>query len=297
MMHNAIGGGAAPSLTESVYYTGTDTLLEGYALCYDFNAADVNSENVTLTDLDVGEEYWNDARRVLVEKPQEGNKMHFAGVVAKRSDGMTGPGFVTIHKPGSICNVYAASDCDHEEAAGLASGQILNFVAGANGYQWEDDGFMGTGAAMVLQDVSRASTAGLIMAELMTGPPTGGIIDCDGTAADGSVSTVLSMVPCWSGVYRFSDGASASAGVIMSTNILVADGNVIGKKFKIEADAALISTAYSIVISTVAKAFYSTYDGTVASALIAVSADGDYFMFEFTGDRWRQIGGHEAAVT
>lgn len=297
MFTNMIHGGAAPNLTESVYYTGTDTLKEGYALCFDFNAADVNSENVALTAINVGEECWNDARRVLVEEPQEGNKMHFAGVVAKESDGMTGPGWVTIHRPGSICNVYAASNCDHEEGSGYSSGQILNFVAGASAYQFEDGGFMGCGAAMVLQDVDRSSTAGLVMAELMTGPPTGGIIDVDGIAATGSVSAIISMVPVWHGEYRFSDGAAASAGVIISTNILAAAGNCIGKKFKLKGDAALISTAVSIVVSTVAKACYSTYALAATSALCAVSADGDYFTFEFDGAKWRQISGHEAAAT
>jgi hypothetical protein len=105
------GGGTAPTLTRRVYYTGSDELLEGYALCYNYDASDVTAENLTLS-AGVAEEC--PARRLQVEKPSVNNCVHFAGVVSnKHASGFTGPGWVEINMPGSICNIYAAANVDH----------------------------------------------------------------------------------------------------------------------------------------------------------------------------------------
>ena len=42
-----VHGGAAETYTMRVYYSGSDTLYEGYALCFNFDALDVNAENRT----------------------------------------------------------------------------------------------------------------------------------------------------------------------------------------------------------------------------------------------------------
>lgn len=297
MFTNTVHGGAAPSMTTSVYYTGSDTLLEGYALCYDFNAADVNQENATQTSPNVGEEYWADARRVLVEKCQEGNKLHFAGVVAACSDNTTGPGWVTIHAPGSICNVYADADCDHETSDGTASGQLLQVTV--NSYAMTDvQGFAGTGAAMVLQDIDRDTTNDVIMAELQTGPPSGGY--CLATpgalissASGFSLSAIISAVPVYCGVYQFDDGSAATNGNIISTDILSTDGNWGGQKLLFRGSATLISNAVSAEVHAVNKGMSSTIASPLTSIAVNISADAEYMAIEFDGYMWQFLGGHE----
>jgi len=301
MFTNTIHGGAAPSMTTSVYYTGSDTLCEGYTLCYDFNAADVNQENVAQTSPDVGEDCWADARRVLVEKCTESNKIHFAGVVAAQSDGVTGPGWVTIHVPGSICNVYANSDCDHEDGAPRASGQVLNVCVGQ--YYMKTGGWCGSGSAMVLQDIDR-STAGLVMAELQVGPPSGGVCDVtsDVLSAAGTnrLSCVLSAIPIYCGVYQEVDAAAGITSVnTMSTYCLAADGNWAGQKVAfIGHEDTYSQTVWDIAFSQVSRGFWSS-DTTpvVTSCTIDISTTGDYVVMEFDGVNWELIGSHESVDT
>lgn len=164
------GGGVAPRLTERVYYIGTDTLYEGYALCYNFDALSVTAENLTLS---VTESLGpTPARRLQVEKPSYANSLHFAGVVSAKSNGVVGPCWVEINKPGSVCNIYCNADTDHADSNSVNTGQILVFSTGQ--YYFKYAGLPGSGAAIVLQDVDRSSTAGLVLAELMTGQPCGG---------------------------------------------------------------------------------------------------------------------------
>lgn len=164
------GGGVVPAITERVYYTGSDTLLEGYALCYNFDASDVSAENLTLS---AGVDEECSARRLQVEKPNLNNCVHFAGVVSAKSAGMVGPGWLEINKPGSVCNIYCNASADHgTTGTAMNSGQILTFTL--DSYSFVYQGVGGSGAAMVLQDVDRSTTAGLVMAELMTGMPSGG---------------------------------------------------------------------------------------------------------------------------
>jgi len=299
--HNTIHGGGAPMLTESVYYTGSDTLLEGYCLCYDFNAADVDSENNALTSINVGEEVWADARRVLVEKPTEGNKLHFAGVVAAQSDGVTGPGWVTIHKPGSVCNVYTYSDVDHEVAgAGSGQGQVMGLVVG----QWymQEGAFPGSGAAMVLQDVDRSSTAGLVMAELMTGLPSGGInhltvLTTTSGGASPSLSDVCNVVPTYAGIYNTSiAAASTTLDNILSVPITAADGRYAGKRVKFIASTTITGLCASIWISAVVIPFFSSVVPTTApvSIMVELSAASEYATLQFNGTNWTLESGHEA---
>ena len=299
---NTIHGGGAPSDTTSVYYTGSDTLLEGYTLCYDFYAADVNQEDVYLTDINVGEECWADARRVLVEKCTEGNKIHFAGVVAKDSDGVTGPGWVTIHRPGSICNVFTNADCDHERSAGAASGQILNVTVGQ--YYMSDAGWPGTGAAMVLQDVERDTTNGVIMAQLMTGPPSGGyaLIAELSTTTDSvcTLSVLLSADPIYVGEYKFTGTSSDGHGI--SCMVGTAEGNYDGQRFKIGStslcsnavftrDPVVISSGYiGGIASSTALASLMMSNGF--SFAVGFSLVGDSITCEYDGGRWvvRSLG-------
>jgi hypothetical protein len=171
-MEDAIhGGGLAPQHTMRVYYTGSDKLLEGYALCFNFDAIDVVAENLAVSTGDTT----CAARRLQVEKPNAYNSLHFAGVVAARSHGVTGPCWVEINRPGSVCNIYTQADCDENAVtpATAESGQMLTFTTDC--YSFRFAGLSGSGSAIVLGDVDRSSTGGVVMAELLTGTPSGGV--------------------------------------------------------------------------------------------------------------------------
>jgi len=176
------GGGMSPSITRRVYYTGTDTLYEGYALCYNFDAVDVTAENLTLS---AGEDEACPARRIQVEKPSFKNHAHFAGVVSNKSSGFTGPGFVEINVPGSVCNIYTQMSADHVWPSGMATGQMVTFTTSSYAFKYQ--GLAGAGSAVILATVDRSTTAGLVQAELMTGPQSGGVQEIQiSTGANGT---------------------------------------------------------------------------------------------------------------
>ena len=62
------GGGSSPTLRRRVYYTGTDTLEEGYPLCYNFDAIDRSAENISLATGTEGADDECPARHIQVEK-------------------------------------------------------------------------------------------------------------------------------------------------------------------------------------------------------------------------------------
>jgi len=80
--------GESPGEKEShkrVYYEGSDTLLNGYALCYN---RDYTGDGATAAD-------WG--RATMVEKPSTANLLDFAGLVTGLpAAGKTGPCRVTI---------------------------------------------------------------------------------------------------------------------------------------------------------------------------------------------------------
>ncbi len=238
-----VHGTAAEVNVMRVYLISTDTVQEGYPVCFNFDAADVTSENKTQTSPDVGEEFFNDARRIQVEKPSESNKLHFAGVVSQKSHGVTGPNWIEIHRPGSICNVYAASDVDSESSSALNSGETVTFAPGT--YTFLTGGFCGTGSAMVLQDIDRSSVNGLVMVELMGGIPSGGVTPVTLISASGAFSVVLGSEPVFAGVYQLNDNVLGSSNPITSVLLLAADGDYIGQRFQFQ----LLTTAISCVVS------------------------------------------------
>jgi hypothetical protein len=184
------GGGVTPSLTRRVYYTGTDTLNEGYALCYNFDAADQSAEGFTTggdgTTISLADSIVpTAARRIQVERPTFKNAAHFAGVVSEKSDGTAGPGWVEINLPGSICNIFVTVSADHVWAndinsSGMNTGQMVTFTtdnsaSAAENYAFKYQGLPGCGSAIILGTVDRSSTSGKVQAELMTGPQSGGV--------------------------------------------------------------------------------------------------------------------------
>jgi|SRR6056297_538526 len=79
---------------KTVYYTGSDTLLKGYAVCYDQDAT-IGTDKTS--------------RGNAVEKPATANLNAFAGIVQQK---VTGPAFVEIAVPrrGDHLQVFCDAD-------------------------------------------------------------------------------------------------------------------------------------------------------------------------------------------
>lgn len=149
----------------TVYYTGTDQLDEGYALCYD-------ADRGTAASID-------DLRTFNVEKPSVTNVRWFAGVVA-RKPATVGPCYVTVIPPGNAANVYAY-------VSATVDSTRMTVMAGQ--YYLKRSGFAGRGSAIALQTLDRSVTAGLVQAYLEDGEESGGVeeIQPPTTGATGTV--------------------------------------------------------------------------------------------------------------
>ncbi len=130
-----------------VYYTGPDTLGEGYCLCYDRDYGLAASDEI--------------ARAYRVEKPAEGNLKYFAGIVGDQDAGKTGPCWVTIVEPrpcpGRLVNIYTDQDC----ALGVTrlAVQAGSYAAGAAAGN-------AVTVATAMQTANRSGETGLVLAQL-----------------------------------------------------------------------------------------------------------------------------------
>ena len=293
----AIHGTGAEVYTMRAFYIGTDKLYEGYPLCWNWDATDVTPENVTQTSPDVGQDKYNAARRIQVEKPAEGNKLHFAGAVSQKSSGMTGPGWVEIHRPGSVCNVYAASSVDHGQT-GLttATGQTVTFRPGT--YTFVTGGYPGCGTAVVLQDVNRSSVNGLVMAELMGGEVSGGhaLVDC--LSSTSALSTAVGAVMVMAGVYTLTDATNGlGSGAVMDVQLGLTDASYVGQKVKFVMEAVIISEVIvSINVSTAHTGCLSDGGTGIVSGYCDLSLNADELELRFNGARWCVVTSEEAGM-
>jgi len=111
----------------SVYFEGSTTIYEGMPVCYNYNTTDnwlgVASVDFTTTASNVSESgttaegAQNEGKFIRVERPVDGNLIHFAGVVAGADhEGETGPRAIDIYVPnGAIVPVR----CDVDTTTGL----------------------------------------------------------------------------------------------------------------------------------------------------------------------------------
>lgn len=277
------GQGTSPTFTRRVYYTGSDTLYEGYALCYNFDARDVTGENLTLSQADSLTD--TPARRIQVEKPSVNNSFHFAGTVSNKSSGFTGPGFVEINMPGSVCNIYAAANCDHEGSSGVQSGQILSFSPGS--YLFTYAGMPGAGSAVILGDVDRSSANGLVMAELMTGVSSGGVQTIVSTdmSAGGTVSaggSILTAKITNFGVTQVGVTAGATADI---TYTQTGDGTYIGQQKVYKLVNALSSNDFAVTISQCVR----TISNGISTGDVTFDLDGagETLVCNWIGNGWQ----------
>ena len=123
--------GQVPATTRQVYYTGTDALYEGYALCYDVTASEAN-------------------RSVHVAKPTLNNCVEFAGVVAP---GQTIPARTS---GGTWVNIISVDVYTDEN---LAAGDLLGVIPGEFVL---GKCVVGQPVARVLAATDRSTTAGVV---------------------------------------------------------------------------------------------------------------------------------------
>ena len=279
------GGGTTPTIARRVYYTGSDTLYEGYALCYNFDAKDQTAEGFTTshdgTTISLADSLVpTAARRIQVEKPTVSNMQHFAGTVSEKSDGVTGPGWIEINLPGSVCNVYTGVNCDHEGSAGVNSGQIVTVTA--NSYTFDYTGLPGTGSATVLGDVDRSSTDGKVQAELMTGEPSGGVqllISTDmsvGQAVSTGGSVLTGKIKKFGMTYITTAAGNATADITYLHNS--GNGAYLGQKKVFYATSLAAGKDVVITISN------TTTGGDLVVSLDA--AGGESVMLVWQGSAW-----------
>ncbi len=137
---------------KTVYYSGTDTLKRGYALCYDrdnITAKDGSGSAIAATASSWGRHGW-------VEKPASGNLHNFAGIVADAPD-KTGPFWVSIIEPDSIArsmDVYTEENC-------TADVTMLTIKPGSYILGGAGEGLI---IGRALQTVNRSSSNGLVQA-------------------------------------------------------------------------------------------------------------------------------------
>ena len=266
MSNTVHGGGVTPVLTQRVYYTGTDTLKEGYALCWNFDASDVTAENLTLS---AGVDEECAARRLQVEKPSLNNCAHFAGVVNARFDGFVGPGYLEINRPGSVCNIWGDVSADHgSTGTGMNTGQMVTFTIGQ--YYFQRIGLPGAGSAIVLQDVDRATVNGLIMAELCTGLPSGGLQIVASTEAAAVISAggVLCVAPF--GVTLLDSTAMTTCidfTADLTCCLVDADGGWIGQRKVFMTTVSTGTAGFAVTLSHAVHVTSSTLVITTAGSL------------------------------
>ena len=135
-----------------VYYTGSDTLKPGYALCYDRDT--ITAENAAGTALVATASSYG--RHSWVEKPASGNLHNFAGIVGPGQQMMAGPCWVEIIQPlpGLVIDVFSDISCT-ANTTWLTIQPASYYIGGAG------EGLI---IGIALQTVDRSSTNGLVQA-------------------------------------------------------------------------------------------------------------------------------------
>jgi len=289
MSQGIVGGGGVLTKTKRVFYRA-GTANAGYAVNYNFDAVDIAAEGETISGATATD--WCDARRVQVEDPAFENNLHFAGVVDKVSDGIVGPNWILIHEPGSICQIHTAITVDHRDAsvASANAGTMLTFGVCTNSVgaahttapyingQWQKYGLPGEGSAMVLEAATTASA--LIMAELMTGPPSGG---------RQYIPLMINAIAGVTVTYHGVTFISSEAGSSVVGSAVIGAGTFIGQRKIIEVDGALTGVGWKV---SFANGFTPNLSGEYLSnaPLVAATAvtliSGSFLDMNWNGAKW-----------
>ncbi len=217
-----------------VYYTGSDEMKAGYALCHDRD--NITAIGVAGTALAAANA--SHARHIYVEKPASGNLHNFAGLVATDSAGKTGPCWLNIvvpNCPGTVLTPFTDQSCTIDST--LLTVKAASYIVGGAG--------QGVVIGKALQTINRSSTNGTVQAALAMPNP---LEKAYGDAVPSSTNNALSPA-IWEGCpwneigrnpslgYRFFDdflqvGATTAPWVIVGTNgtaagLATAEGGVV----------------------------------------------------------------------
>ena len=130
--------------TKRVYFTGTDTLQAGYALCYDRDSGTASADE--------------EDRHTDVEKPTAANLWDFAGIVSPSDGGKTGPCWLSIMQPnGGVLHPHCDQNCTL--GATRLTVKAASFALGG-------EGSGGPIVGMAIQTVNRSATNGIVEAVL-----------------------------------------------------------------------------------------------------------------------------------
>jgi hypothetical protein len=258
MVNVGIHGGGTLQKTKRVFLR-TGTAYTGYAVNYNWDAIDCTAENTTGYDGQFGTSaisasiaMWADARQLMVEAPSADNNCHFAGVVDKASHGVVGPNWITIHEPGSVCNVYTigtvSAGGSYRNTGGTVTFTIAkSSVGGVGAYNgmFYKTGLPGRGTAVVLAEgaASVPSDTYLKMARLMEGDESGGVQTLASmTEILGRAASTLGVIN--QGVVTFAD--AVSTGPYTAGQISVANGSKVGQHLVIGGPLAAASCLISV---------------------------------------------------
>jgi len=318
-MSSEVGGNSAFKKTKRVFLHTTAVAYEGYAMCYNWDSMGLDAEGNAFTTqygraLGTIIEDWSDARRIMVESPSEDNNLHFAGVVDECSDGVTGPNWIEIHEPGSVCKIYASLSgvagyadgitCSYPGSGVLTShnmGAMLTFNIGTivgvtdttqtDAGEFKYTGFAGEGSAMVLQVASDADQ--LIMAELMEGEPSGGV-QClpFGTGSDVNAGITIMV----GGVTLISAATLSASGL---GSAAISAGAWPGMKKKIATTAAASNLSVIISVHVPIRVAYTSGPSALAASPFTAgdtisfadcsNADQTFVYMTWTGNNWTII--------
>lgn len=263
-MGNVMYGKTEPT-KKRVWYSGTDTLYEGYNLCYDSDS--ITADGFNAADTAITAATSSLARNRVVEKPSQGNCNSYAGVVAPECDGFVGPGEITIIPPGNVANVRMKLNCTINATYGTVT---------AGSYDMEGTGYWGEGTAKAIQTINRSSTAGLVQAELMVGVPSGGYESISAAAV--TVGGAQTFMPY--GVTVFNNAATPASDVTYSLTA----GQFIGQKKLFSCGATM--TTNDIVITATRSIVTAGVPAAAASKYYELDAAAEYAEFRWNGTAW-----------
>ncbi len=247
----------AATISKWVWFEGATALLEGQAVCYNF---------------DYGTASVADARRASkVEVPSVTNARWFAGVAARPYAANSTGQMIEIYCPGSICKVLGISTgTDTVVGVGRLTFEITASVATNGSFRYE--GLPGEGSCIPLQTVDLDVDGVLILAKLETGPASGGVQEVQ--TVDNSA--FVAMV----GGTTYLIGHAAAGG---NATFALVQGTYEGQRKKFKMVTTAMSGGNTVVISPATNGLQ--LDGS-ALATITMDAVTEEISLEFTAAAW-----------
>ncbi len=246
------------SALKRVYYTGSDTLREGYCLCYDIDTTSVDAATLA-----------SDARGFYVEKPTAANVKYFAGVVAASADGITGPAYIEIVdiSDRNLCaNVWTEENCTIGTT--VLSVKPASYAAGSS--------TEGPAIGVALQTVDRSSTNGVVQAKLYNIGSYPSPITVPTAAV--TVTTDTQALPLVNGMLLITSGSGVAGVATLAAG---------APNQEITLCATSISGGGSITV---------TPASLVGGTNVAFNATGDTVTLKSTGSAWYIKGGNSYTV-